>query len=114
MTITHESKHYQLFSADEGRVNACALQAFPSVIDQYFSIHPTVTKTVAKKKVVWRKKRVRVRRHGHLVWTVKRVKRIITVYVQETAPNPDYVNLVQAAQQFYAAQPPPYNSGTCY
>lgn len=114
MTITHESKHYGLQSADEGRVNACALQAFPSVIDTYFQIHPTITQTVTKKKVVWKKKRVRVRRHGRWIWKVKRVKHVVTVQVQQTVQNPDYVNLVSAAQQFYASQPPPYNTGTCY
>ena len=114
MTVTHESIHYQKNSGDEGRVNACALQQFPGVIDRYFGIHPTVTKTVAVKKGVRRKTRVRVRRHGRWVWFVKRLRHVVTVHVQRTVPNPDYVNLVQASQAFYASQPPPYNSGTCF
>jgi hypothetical protein len=114
MSITHEATHYQLFSTDEGRVNACALRQFPGVIDRYFGIHPTVTKTVALKRVVWRKKRVRVRRHGRWVRIVKRVPHVVTAYEQRTMQNADYVDLVQAAQQFYASQPPPYNTGTCW
>jgi hypothetical protein len=114
MTVTHESIHYQKASGDEGRVNACALQQFPAVIDTYFGIHPTVTKTVAVAKRVWRKKRLRVRRHGRWVWVAKRVRKVVTVHVRQTVPNPDYVELVQASQDFYASQPPPYNSGTCY
>jgi hypothetical protein len=90
------------------------LQQFPGVIDKYFGIHPTVTKTVAVKRSVWRKTRVRVRRRGRWVRVVKRVRHVVTVHVQRTAPNPDYVNLVQASQAFYASQPPPYNSGTCF
>jgi hypothetical protein len=114
MSITHESTHYQLLSADEGRVNACALRQFPGVIDRYFGIHPTVTKTVAVKRVVWRKKRVRARRHGRWVRIVKRVPHVITAYEQRTVQNADYADLVQAAQQFYASQPPPYSTGTCW
>ena len=57
---------------------------------------------------------MRVHRHGRWVWIVKRVRRVVVVHVQRTVPNPDYVNLVQASQQFYASQPPPYSTGTCF
>lgn len=113
MTITHEADHYKLQSADEGRVNACALQQFPSVITTYFGIDPTVKQRVAVRKVVWRKKWVWVKRHGHRVRVHKRVRNVIVVYVQKTVQNPDYVNLVAAAQAFYHSQPPPYSTGTC-
>jgi hypothetical protein len=63
---------------------------------------------------VWVKKRIWVRRHGRRVRVTKRVRSFRVVYRQQAAPNPDYVLLVQAAQQFYASQPPPYNSGTCW
>jgi hypothetical protein len=114
MTVTHESNHYKLFSGDEGRVNTCALQQFPSVIDTYFNIHPTITRTVAVRTTVLVKKRIWVRRHGRRVRVTRRVRSFRVVYRQQTVPNPDYVLLVQAAQQFYASQPPPYNSGTCW
>jgi hypothetical protein len=114
MTVTHEAIHYQKASGDEGRVNACALQQFPSVIDTYFGFHPTVAKTVAVTKRVWRKKRLRLLRQGRWVWVAKRFRRVVTVHVRQTVPNPDYVKLVQASQDFYASQPPPYNTGTCY
>jgi hypothetical protein len=114
MTVTHEATHYQKASTDEGRVNACALQKFPGVLDRYFQIHPTVTKTVAVRKQVWRTKRVRVRRLGRWVWVVRRVRQVVVLHVQRTVPNPDYVNLVQAAQLFYASQPPPYSTGICF
>jgi hypothetical protein len=91
-----------------------ASQPSPGVIDRYFGIHPTVTKTVALKRVVWRKKRVRVRRHGRWVRIVKRVPHVVTAYEQRTVQNADYVDLVQAAQQFYASQPPPYSTGSCW
>jgi hypothetical protein len=114
MTVTHESNHYKLMSADGGRVNACALQQFPSVIDTYFGIRPTITKTVAVHKVVWRWKWVWTHRHGKRVKVKKRVSQVITTYVQQTFQNPDYVNLVAAANLFYQSQPPAYNTGTCY
>jgi hypothetical protein len=114
MTITHEANHYRLYSADEGRVNACALQQFPSVLSTYFQILPTTTKTVPVKKVVWRKKWVWVHRNGRRVHVRKRVRRVIVIYVQKTIQNPDYVNLIAAAEAFYRSQPPPYSTGTCY
>jgi hypothetical protein len=114
MTLTHEANHYKLYSKDEGRVNACALQQFPSVIDTYFQIHPTITQTVAVRKVVWRTKKVWVRRHGRRVRIAKRVRTVKVVYVQQTTPNPDYTSLLQAAQQFYLSQPAPYSTGTCW
>jgi hypothetical protein len=114
MTVTHESLHYRLYSADEGRVNACALQQFPTVISTYFGFSPTITKTVPVKKVKWKWKWVWARKHGKRVKVRKRVRRVVTVYVQKTFANPDYTNLVGAAQAFYRSQPPPYNTGTCY
>lgn len=114
MTVTHEANHYKLFSGDEGRVNACALQQFPSVIDAYFNIHPTITTRVAVRKVSWVKKRVWVRRHGRRARVARRVRSYRVVYEPRTVPNPGYALLVQASQQFYASQPPPYNSGTCW
>ena len=114
MTVTHEANHYKLYSGDEGRVNACALQQFPGVLSTYFGIYPTITKTVPVKKVVWKKKWVWVRRHGKRVRVRKRVRRVITVYVQKMFANPDYTNLVAASQAVYHSQPPPYSTGTCY
>jgi hypothetical protein len=114
MTLTHEAMHYKLFSADEGRVNACALQEFPSVIDTYFGIHPTVTTMVPVKIVVWKTKRVWVWRHGRRVRIAKRVKVVKVVNQERIVSNPDYVNLVLAAKQFHDSQPPPYNSTYCW
>jgi hypothetical protein len=114
MVLTHEANHYKLYSADEGRVNACALQQFPSVIDTYFQIHPTITKTVAVTKVAWRTKNVWVPRHGRRVRVAIRVRTVKVVNVQQTVANPDYTYLGQAAQQFYASQPAPYSTGICW
>jgi hypothetical protein len=114
MTVVHEADHYRLFSADEGRVNACALQEFPSVLQTYFQVSPTTTTTAAVKKVVWRKKWAWAHRHGRRVRVKKRVRRVVVTYVQQTVENPEFSNFVQAAQQFYASQPPPYNTGTCW
>jgi hypothetical protein len=114
MVVTHEATHYRLFSADEGRVNACALQEFPGVITQYFQIAPTTTKTVPVKKTVWRWKWAWVHRHGKRVKVRKHVRHVVTRYEQRTFQNPDYVNLIAASIAFYRSQPPPYNTGTCY
>jgi hypothetical protein len=114
MTMVHEANHYRLVSADEGRVNACALQQFPGVLGQYFQIYPTISKTVPVKKTVWKWKWVWVHRHGKRVKVRRHVRRVVTTYVQRTFQNPDYVNLVGASIAFYQSQPPPYNTGTCY
>jgi hypothetical protein len=114
MTLTHEATHYKLFSSDEGRVNACALQEFPAVVDTYFGIHPTVTQTVAVNKTVYRTKKVWVRRNGRRVRITRRVRSVKVVYVEKSVANPVYATLIGAAQAFYNSQPPPYNSGTCY
>src|SRR4029453_1503594 len=44
-SLTHEAYHQRLISGDEGRVNACALKAFPDVLARGFGVQPTVTKT---------------------------------------------------------------------
>lgn len=122
--LTHEATHYRLFSTDEGRVNACALQLFPTVISTYFGVPATISQPTSVEHdtpIYSRVKRVHyVRVHG------KRVRRVRYVRVQTgatvtytddgpptTVPNPTYTSLVLDAQSFYASQPPPYSTGTC-
>ncbi|MFL5926551.1 MAG: hypothetical protein ACJ77E_06415 [Gaiellaceae bacterium] len=118
LTLTHESYHLRLDSSDEGRVNACALRDFGSVLVNEFAVPQTVeqsrsapvTSTVRVRQPAWQ------RIHG------KRVRRYVDRYVSKTTyaestatvANPTYDGLVAAAQSFVASQPPPYNSGTCF
>jgi hypothetical protein len=106
MTLIHESLHWGLFSSDEGRVNACALRAFPYVIQRDFNIPATITQTYTYTVKVVR----RVRRNGRWVNVVRYVPRTGT----QTVDNPAYVALTQAAQAFYQLQPAPYSTGTCW
>jgi hypothetical protein len=115
LTMIHEAYHIKLYSGDEGRVNACALQVFPSVLARNFGLSPTNIGTTqipvtAKVRV---KRRVKV--HGHWVkryrWLVK------TTYetTSTTVPNEAYNTLVANANDFYHHyQSAPYNTGTCW
>ena len=105
LTIVHEAEHQRMRSTDEGRVNACAIAAFPSVLSRDFGIPATVTTT--RRRVVYSRRRVRV--HGRYV--TRRVSRTVSTSV--TSANPIYVLLVQEAQEIYATEPPPYSTGVC-
>jgi len=97
--LTHEAYHYRLMSGDEGRVNACALQAFAGVLTTHFGIAPTATQTKTKLS------RVKV---GRARW--KTIRRRITA----TVPNRLFNEFVSDAHAFYSAQPAPYNTGSCW
>lgn len=118
MTLTHEAFHQRLFSADESRVNACALQYFPWVIETQFAVPATIDQTVSTPttSLVSVKRIVRVRVRGKLTRRVvyRTVRRIAYVDTVETITNPTHDLLVAASRAFYDAQPPPYNTGTCY
>ena len=105
LTLIHESDHQRLHSADEGRVEACAIAAFPSVLSRDFGIPATVTTT--RRRVVYSRRRVKV--HGRYV--TRRVARTVSTSVPSA--NPIYALLVQEAQEIYATEPPPYSTGVC-
>ncbi len=85
LVLVHETEHLKLVSLDEGRVNACALKAFPAALSADFHVPATIAH--------------KVRRKNKLV-TVRK-------------PNPLYRALVGNAKVVYASEPPPYSTGTC-
>lgn len=101
LQLTHEVYHVKLQSTDEGRVNACALQAFPTILSTYFGVAPTVTQTTTTRV------RYRVKVHGRWVVRYRSVKTAATI------ANQAYLRFVAAAKAYYASQPPPYSTGTC-
>jgi hypothetical protein len=113
MDLAHETFHLKLSSTDEGRVNACALQAFPDVISTYFGVTPTVEQTTTTTTTVRVRHVYYVRVHGRRVRRVRLVPKTVTRTSTTEAPNPTYIGLVAAAQAFYASQPPPYSTGVC-
>ena len=109
MTLTHEAYHQRLVSGDEGRVNACALKAFPDVLTHEFGVQPTVTTT----RSVPSRVRVRYRTRYHHRWVYRYRWQTTWHTLTNTAPNTAYKEYVADAQDFYSNPPPPYNSGTC-
>jgi hypothetical protein len=110
-TLTHEAYHYRLFSGDEGRVNACALQAFPGVLTREFGVQPTVTTSGVIRKKVPAQYRVRY----HHRWVYRYRWKTVWRTVTKTSPNPVFQEFVADVQDFYTNhQSPPYNTGTCY
>lgn len=109
MTLTHEAYHQRLVSGDEGRVNACALKAFPDVLTRDFGVQPTVTTT----RSVPSRVRVRYQTRYHHRWVYRYRWQTTWHTLTNTAPNTAYKEYVADAQDFYSNQPPPYNSGTC-
>jgi hypothetical protein len=114
-TMTHEAFHIRLVSGDEGRVNACALKAFPGVLQRDFGLAPTTTQTTSTPVT----KRVRVKRRvwirGHWVFRYRWVTKLTYQTTTTTGPNTTYDTLVADVQDFYTNhQPPPYNTGTCW
>jgi hypothetical protein len=110
-SLTHEAYHQRLISGDEGRVNACALKAFPDVLARDFGVQPTMTTTERAPSQV----RVRYRVRYHNRWVYGYRWKTVWHTVTSTAPNPVFQEYVADAQDFYRNhQPPPYNSGTCY
>jgi hypothetical protein len=110
-SLTHEAYHQRLMSGDEGRVNACALKAFPNVLTREFGVQPTVTTTKSVPSRV--RVRYRARYHNRLVnrYRWKTVRHT----VRTTAPNRVFQEYVGDVQDFYNNdQPAPYNTGTCY
>lgn len=130
LTVIHEAYHYRLASTDEARVNACALRDLPTYLSTEFQIPQTTTVTVQVPQTTVIQKRVpyyatvvsRKRVGGRLVTVRTRVQRYRTESVTqttmvsktETQENPAFDGIVAAAQAFRDAQPPPYNSGTCF
>jgi hypothetical protein len=110
MSLTHEAYHQRLTSLDESRVNACALKAFPDVLDREFGVHPTATTT----KSVPTRVRVRYRVRSHNRWVYRYRWKTISRTVTSTAPNPLFREYVADANDFYTHQPPPYNAGNCW
>lgn len=117
MTLIHEANHQALQSADEGRVNACALEAFPRVIANEFHVSQTVTQSSERPVVVQVRVRrvVRVRVGGRWVRRVRYVTAPRRTYeaVTKDVPNPVYTELVAESRAFYDSQPAPYSTGTC-
>jgi hypothetical protein len=115
MTLIHEVMHNKLYSGDEGRVNACALRAFPDVMTREFGVASTIATSTQVAQQVRHRVKYRARRNGH--WIARYHWRTITVYrtVAGTAANPVYATLVADAQDFYTNhQSAPYNTGTCW
>jgi hypothetical protein len=110
-SLTHEAYHQRLVSGDEGRVNACALKAFPDVLTREFGVPPTVNTTESVPSQV----RVRYRVRSHNRWVYRYRWKTVSHTVTNTAPNPAFQEYVADAQDFYSnEQPPPYNTGTCW
>jgi len=110
-SLTHEAYHQRLISGDEGRVNACALKAFPDVLTREFGVQPTVTTTESVPTQV----RVRHRMRYHNRWVYRYRWKTVWHTVTNTESNPVFQEYVAAAQDFYSNhQPPPYNTGTCW
>jgi hypothetical protein len=110
LSLTHEAYHQRLASLDESRVNACALKAFPDVLDREFGVHPTVSTTKSVPSRVRVRYRVRVNKRWVYRYRWKTVSRTVT----STAPNSVFREYVRDARDFYTQQPPPYNAGTCW
>lgn len=109
-SLTHEAYHQRLVSGDEGRVNACALKAFPDVLTREFGVPPTLTTTSSVPSQV----RVRYRVRSHNRWVSRYRWKTVWHTVTNTAPNPVFQEYVADAQDFYSNhQPAPYNTGTC-
>jgi hypothetical protein len=110
MTLTHEAYHHRLSSSDEGRVNACALRAFPDVLAREFGVQSTVT---TSRRVPFRaQEQYRVRLHHR--WVYRYRWRTFWRSETDTAPSPVFQEFVADAGTMYRNQPPPYNTGTCY
>jgi hypothetical protein len=110
-SLTHEAYHQRLISGDEGRVNACALKAFPDVLTREFGVPPTVTTTEDVPSQV----RLRYRVRSHNRWVYRYRWKTVWHTVTNTAPNPAFQEYVADAKDFYRDhQPPPYNTGTCW
>jgi hypothetical protein len=110
MSLTHEAYHQRLMSGDEGRVNACALKAFPDVLARDFSVKPTVTTT----RSVPSRVSVRYGARYHHRWVYRYRWKTVWHTLASTAPNAVFQEYLADANDFYSNQPPPYNSGTCY
>ena len=113
--MTHEAYHIRLLSGDENRVNACALQAIPSVLTRNFGLSPTLTQSVSTPvtKTVRVKYRVKVRKR----WVTRYRTKSVTTYVTTTttSPDPTFTEIVADVQDIYKNhQPPQYNTGTCW
>ena len=114
LTLTHEAFHHRLYSSDEGRVNACALKAFPDVLTREFGVAPTVTTATTEQVQTRVRVKYRVRSHGR--WVVRYRWKVRVTYheVLSTSSNPVFDVLVADAKDFYARQPAAYNTGTCW
>jgi hypothetical protein len=113
-TLTHEAYHHRLYSSDEGRVNACALKAFPDVLTHEFGVAPTITTTTTEPVQTRVRLKYRVQSHGR--WVVRYRWKVAVTYQQvlSSSPNPVFDALVADANAFYAQQPASYNTGTCW
>ena len=110
MSLTHEAYHQRLTSLDESRVNACALKAFPDVLDREFGVHPTVS----TRKSVASRVRVRYRVRVNKRWVYRYRWKTVSRTVTSTGPNSVFQEYVSDAIDFYTHQPAPYNAGTCW
>jgi hypothetical protein len=126
ITFIHEAYHWRLYSADESRVQACAIRDLPYWLENQFRVPSTVQQTQTVPQIVTKQVREsyfvkkRVKRNGK--WVRVRVRRYRwvtvqeTVYVQQvvTVPNPVFLGVVNSANAIHAAEAPPYGGGTCY
>lgn len=114
LTIDHEAMHWRLFSRDESRVNACALQDLPRFLTNVWHIPATYEQTVTVAQHYRVRVRYRARVHGKLVWRHRLVTRTRWVDTLQTVANPVYAGILNSATAFRATQPAPYNSGPCF
>jgi hypothetical protein len=118
MTLDHEAQHQRLHSADESRVNACALADLPRLLNTRFNVPSTTTATVPVdvpyQERLTVKYRVKVKGKWVTRYRYKYVDRTRTHYVQQTVANPTFTRVMDAARSFVVNQPPPYNTGTCF
>jgi hypothetical protein len=90
LTIDHEAMHWRLFSRDEGRVNACALNDLPRFLTVDEGIPVTTTQTVSVPQQYQVKVRYRAKVHGRHVWRYRYVWRTRYIDQQQTVTNPHH------------------------
>jgi hypothetical protein len=113
LVLDHESQHQKLYSRDEGRVNACALNDIPRLLSTKFNVEETtqgtvLTATSTRVRVRYRV-RVRVKVSGHWVYRYryryrfKYVTKTTDVPTVQTVPNPVYGRARGGSQHLHSA-----------
>jgi hypothetical protein len=113
--LTHEAFHFRLFSLDENRVNACALQAIPSVLTRHFGLSATIAQTTSTPTTRTVRVKYLVQVRGHQVRRYR--NKLVTRYAPTTTtiPDPTFTEILADVQDIYRnGQPSEYNTGTCW